>query len=278
MSPLGYEPMIVAPEAEHGGDDVADERLTPVVAAAVDRAEVRPGTRLLDLASATGHATVLAAYRGAIVTRVGSIGPWVGVDGPGAGTLVPSAVVTEVLDDGRSISSRYDAVLSVFGIAEGPEAPAAVRAVAGALAYRGLFVATFWSPGSFVRQALAAADAMLRERGEPSLAPPDPDALHRAVAGAGFASSTERRGVRLGFATAEDAVDGWLATVPQLQRRRLRLERSGAWRELRRRLRAVVAEHDEVERGVAVSLSYDLLAAALIDPRRATAGGPSTGR
>jgi SAM-dependent methyltransferase len=212
-------------------------RLLPVAVAAVDRAEVRAGDRVVDIATGTGNAALLAAERGAEV---------VGVD------FEPSLL--QVAEDrsadlGRRV--RWEAAdiatlpvpdgwatvaVSVFGVMYAADHAAAARELARCAAPQARIVLASWAPGSFM-PAMGQALYEFLPPPASSTGPPsrwgDPNALEELLAPAGLrAVSSVTEKLTMTFEDATDAADFLVRTAGHIVAERERLTAEGHWRDL----------------------------------------------
>lgn len=248
------------------------ERLGDVARLAVVRSGAGVRARVLDVACGTGNVALLAARVGAEATGIDSIPELVATARRRAENAgydldwVEGDVHRLPFEDGA-----FDAVISMFGIAYAADAARAVSEAVRVLAYRGRLVLTVWAGDSFVLRADRVVGRYLSAAHVPAFSWDDAHAVRRLFADHGLAFSSERRVATLSFADLEAATSYWLRAAPHVQAARRRLEREQQWEELRAELRAAVAGASVSSDGVTIPLEYDLLSAALIDPRRRSA-------
>jgi ubiquinone/menaquinone biosynthesis C-methylase UbiE len=177
-----------------------DRVLEPVAAAALERAAVRPGERVIDIGCGAGATTI------ALARRVGAAGRVVGIDvsrpmlARAAERLAPDLPVELVLADATSHAfapGGFDLLFSRFGVMFFAEPMRAFANLRAALRPGGrLLFACFRSPqeNPFVMLALRAATAHVPP--PPKLEPEDPgpfsfadqERVRRILDGAGFRS------------------------------------------------------------------------------------------
>jgi SAM-dependent methyltransferase len=212
------------------------ERLLSAAVAVVDRAEVRAADRVVDVATGTGNAALLAAERGAEV---------VGVD------FEPALLtVAEQRSFDLGLRVRWEAadvatlpipggwatvVLSVFGVMYAADHAAAVCEMTRCAAPDGRVVLASWAPGSFMPAMGQALSEFLPP--PPNTGPPsrwgDPNALEELLAPAGLrvvSSGTEN--VTMTFADVPDAADFLVRTAGHVIAERERLTAEDRWRDL----------------------------------------------
>jgi SAM-dependent methyltransferase len=213
------------------------ERLLPVSITAVDRAEVHAADRVVDVATGTGNAALLAAARGAEV---------VGVD-------FERSLLT--VAEQRSVDSglrvRWETadiaalpvpdawatvVLSVFGVMYAPDHEAAVAELARCAAPEARIVLASWVPGSFV-PAMGQALSDFLPPPPPSTGPPsrwgDVAAVEALFASAGMhVVSLRTENLTLTFADAGDAADFLVRTAGHVVAERQRLTAEARWDDL----------------------------------------------
>jgi ubiquinone/menaquinone biosynthesis C-methylase UbiE len=180
--------------------EVWDRVLQPVVTAALERAAVRPGERVIDIGCGAGATTI------ALARLVGAAGRVVGIDvsrpmlARAAERLTPDLPIELVLADATSHAfapGGFDLLFSRFGVMFFAEPIRAFANLRAALRPGGrLLFACFRSPqeNPFVMLALRAATAHVPPL--PKLGPEDPgpfsfadqERVRRILDGAGFRS------------------------------------------------------------------------------------------
>jgi SAM-dependent methyltransferase len=222
------------------------DRLRPAAIAAVDRAEVRSGERVVDVATGTGNAALVAAERGADV---------VGLD------LEPALLaLARDRSIGRGLTVRWetadatnlpvadgwaDVVLSVFGVMYAIDHDAAARELARCAAPDARIVVASWSPGGFMPAMGSALSAFLPAP-PASSGPPsrwgDPSALRELIAPFGLALVGMRdERLTLTFASPAEAVDLLVRTAGHVIAEREKLTVEGRWDDLLAAVHELVA-------------------------------------
>jgi SAM-dependent methyltransferase len=168
--------------------------LDPVAQVLVERAALRAGERVLDLACGTGSVALRAAGQSAQVIGVDSASRLLGVARERAQSLGVEIdfragdLLALPVDDGAA-----DVVISSFGLIFAPDPPRAMAEVARVLAPGGRALISAWVPAGPIDAMLSAMGRVL---GRVSPAPPprrvawsDAAVLARLAAGAGLSLS-----------------------------------------------------------------------------------------
>ena len=127
------------------------ERLEPAARAVVDLASVSDSDRVLDVATGTGNAALLAASRGATVVGL-DFEPRL-LDIARARARNANLEVEWLHADFESAPlerASFSAVVSVFGVMYAPDHDAAAAALAHACAPGARLALAAWTPGSFM--------------------------------------------------------------------------------------------------------------------------------
>jgi SAM-dependent methyltransferase len=136
--------------AEGCYEEVAPE-LLPAARELVERAQIRPGERVVDIGCGTGSASLLAAEAGGRVTGVDPARRLLEVAAADAeaarleAEFVEGDAANVPLADGSA-----DAVISSFGVIFAPDPRAAADEVARVVAPDGRFVFSAWKPGTAI--------------------------------------------------------------------------------------------------------------------------------
>lgn len=243
------------------------ERLRPAAQAAVDRADVRPGDRVVDIATGTGNAALLAAARGAEVIGVDFEPSLLDVARTRAAEL-GLAVRWDVGDVTALTSPDHwaDVVLSVFGVMYSSDHDAASHELARCAAPNARIVLASWVPGSFMPAMGQALSAWLPPP-PPSSGPPsrwgDARSLESLLAGAGLrtiSNSTER--LAMTFAHSAEAADFFVRTAGHVMAEHERLVSAGHWPDLLAALQRLIDDRGELIAGqLRIDLEYLLTTA-----------------
>ncbi|MCU1490533.1 MAG: Methyltransferase type 11 [Acidimicrobiaceae bacterium] len=242
-------------------------KLEPAARCAVDAAFVLPGDRVLDVATGTGNAALLAAAQG---------GDVVGVD------FEPSLLqVAERRAEHRALRVRWanadlerlplsdassEVVLSVFGVMYAQNYAVAAGELARVAAPDARVVIASWTPGSVMADLGEVVGDYLGRQCLPSVSPTrwgDADWLHALLASSGLRLGTlSRRDVVLSFEDADSGADFLFATAGHLVSERQHLIAAGRLGALHRDLAAFVKQRSEPRDGqLDLGLEY-LLATA----------------
>jgi SAM-dependent methyltransferase len=223
------------------------ERLEPASVAAVELAGVEAGDTVVDIATGTGNAALLAAGRGAQTVGVDFEPALLAVAAQRA-ELAQLYVRWEEADSSAlPVEDGWaSVVLSVFGVMYAPDQAASAAAMARCCAPGGRIVLASWVPGSFM-PVMGAALAPYLPAPPPSTGPPsvwgDPDQLAELLASAGLdMKSCVARRLRLGFVDVASATDFLVRTAGHVVAEKARLFSNGRWSELVERLSALVDE------------------------------------
>jgi SAM-dependent methyltransferase len=202
--------------------------LEPAARRVIERAEIAPGERVLDVACGTGNAALLAAAAGARATGLDSAPRLVEVarqraaaDGADAEFVVGDALDLP-FDDGA-----LDAVVSVFGLIFAPDPDRAIAEVRRVLGPNGRAVLSAWVPDGAVHRMVGVLGRGLVAAGgpsRPSFSWHDPDAIAglAAAQGATVTAEDERLAIvgespEAYFAAAEEHHPMSLAGRPLLE-------------------------------------------------------------
>ncbi|WP_433125092.1 class I SAM-dependent methyltransferase [Micromonospora sp. CA-240977] len=229
-------------------------RLMPVAQEVVTAAATGPDDRVVDVATGTGNAAILAARRGART---------VGVD------LEPALVELarrRAADDGLAVDWRVgdagrlplpddsaDVVLSVFGVIYANDHEVAARELSRVCAPSGRVVLAAWTPGSLL-PAMGQVLGGYLPPPPPGGAPPsrwgDRTSVGQLLAAADLRiTSTVVHRLGLSFANADAATSLLIDTAGHVVTERERLVAEGRWDALRADLRAFVGDRGVADGG-----------------------------
>jgi SAM-dependent methyltransferase len=241
--------------------------LEPASALAVDAVNVSAGERVIDVATGTGNAALLAAARGAHVLGIDAEPALLALArqracaGRDVRWLEGDAEALPVTDE------HADVVLSVFGAMYAADHAAAARELVRVLAPPGRLALTAWTPGS-VMPAMGGVIAGYLPPPAPASGPPsewgDPDALRVLLKEAGATLQvTKVEQLTLGFDDPPAGADFLIGTAGHIVSQRAELSATGRWHQLRDDLASFVAARGEQHAGkLLLHLDYLLAVAA----------------
>jgi SAM-dependent methyltransferase len=242
------------------------EALKPASALGVEAVNVRAGERVVDVATGTGNAALLAAARGAHV---------LGIDTEPALLALAQQRTSTDLDvrwvegdaEALPVTDDYaDVVLSVFGAMYAADHAAAARELVRVLAPRGRLALAAWIPGS-VMPAIGGVIAAYLPPPPRATGPPsqwgEPEALRVLLEHAGATLQlTTRERLTLRFDDAAAGADFLIRTAGHIVSQQAELRATGRWHQLRYDLARFVADRGEQQRGQLVLYLDYLLAVA----------------
>ncbi|MEE6262198.1 class I SAM-dependent methyltransferase [Plantactinospora sonchi] len=250
-------------------------QLMPVAEAVVAAAAIRPDDRVVDLATGTGNAAILAAQRGART---------VGVD------LEPALLELarrRAADDGLAVDWRLgdvcrlpladdsaEVVLSVFGVMYANDHDAAARELSRVCVSSGRVLLAAWTPGSLM-PAMGQVLAGYLPPPPAASAPPsrwgDRTLVDRILAAADLrTTSADVHRLDLSFTDAEAATNLLIDTAGHVVAERDRLVAQCRWEALRADLRSFVGDRGVSEGGrFRLGLEYLLVTATPSSTRTA---------
>jgi SAM-dependent methyltransferase len=165
--------MPAGPDWSAGRYEPTAAQLMPTARVVVDRAEIEPDERVVDVGCGTGNAALLAATRGAIVAGVDPAQRLLAVarDRASAGGL-DAAFVSGTAEALPLRDGAADVVLSVFGVIFASDPAAALAEMARVTAPGGRIVFSAWVPEDALSAATrVAAEAVSRALGAPPRLP-----------------------------------------------------------------------------------------------------------
>lgn len=230
------------------------EKLVDASTAVIEWAAPLGGENVLDVATGTGNAALLAAARGARVIGVDFEPRLLAVarerasrQGDDVEWREADAAATGVED------SWADVATSVFGVMFVADQAAAARELARVAKPGARVVLASWSPGSFIPAMGAALAGFLPPPPAPTLPPSrwgDPVELGRLLTTAGLTvREHEVRELTLWFQDPDDAVDFLSRTAGHLVTAKPQLEATGQWATLAESLRTLVIDRGRLDHG-----------------------------
>jgi SAM-dependent methyltransferase len=238
------------------------ERLQPASVAAIERAKVHPGDTVVDVATGTGNAALLAARLGAETVGV-DLEPSLLAVAAQRAELAQVYVRWEQADSAAlPVEDGWASVIvSIFGVMYSSDQAASAAALARCAAPDARIVLASWVPGSFM-PAMGAALSQFLPPPPASTGPPsnwgDPQPLRGLLAAAGIelcSHSVERLG--LVFGGVPEAVDFLVRTAGHVVAEKARLFSAGRWSDLLTQLTTLVEETcDSVAGQIRIDLEY----------------------
>ncbi len=236
--------------------------LLPAAAKTVHMAAIKADERVLDIATGTGNAALLAARRGAEVT---------GVDfEPALLSLARSRAEDESLAIDWRVADMTqlplpdccaDVAISVFGVMYAPDHQAVAAEMARVVRSGGRVALTAWLPGSFM-PALGHVLAPLLPPPPAGSEPPslwgDPQYLHGLLAANALVVSHDQTAhLEMALPDAGSATSLLIETAGHLVAERARLTREGRWQQLRQAVAGLVDESAKpTPDGLLIRLDY----------------------
>jgi ubiquinone/menaquinone biosynthesis C-methylase UbiE len=245
-------------------------KLEPVASVAVLAGAVGPGVRVLDLATGTGNAALVAAELGAVVTAV-DIEP-VLIELAERRSRSAAVDIRWLLGDLEHLpvpDASADVVLSIFGVMYAADHPVAARELARVTAPGGRVVLASWQPGSFM-PAMGQVIAEFLPPPPPNSGPPsrwgDAGALSTIFHETDLQIVDTIAGqVVLTFADATTGALFLITTAGHILSERERLMRLGTWGDLQDSLAKLVSDRGEPsDDGIEIKLDY--LMATVVKP------------
>jgi len=229
-------------------------RVHPVAVRAVAFAGVEPGERVLDVATGTGNAAVVAAEIGAVA---------IGVDFEPALLDIARTRATESgvrvhweLADASAlgISEGWaNVVLSVFGVMYVADHDRAARELARCVATDGRIVLASWAPGSFMPEMGQVLSRFLPPPPKGSGPPSrwgDPAVLNQLFTPNGMRVRTQAEGsLTLTFESATLATQFLIRTAGNVIDERERLTQQGRWEDVHAAVHGLVESRGRREDG-----------------------------
>lgn len=223
--------------------DVADRFVIPLGRAALDAADLAPGTEVLDVAAGSGNPAIPAAQAGARVTALDLAPSLLEI---GRRRALDAGVDVDFIEgDAEALpfdNESFDVALSVVGVQFAPRHELAARELARVVRPGGSIVLCSWTPRGFIGQFLKTVAPRMPKLPEGASPPPlwgDDGHVSKLFAGAGFQFEFERRHAAFSYGSAAGFVDYMAYHYGPLLKARERLSQEGTWDELRRDLVAL---------------------------------------
>jgi SAM-dependent methyltransferase len=248
--------------------DVADRFVIPVGQAALEAAELTPGTAVLDVAAGSGNPAIAAAQAGARVTALDLAPSLLEI---GRRRALEAGVEIEWVEgDAEALpfdDESFDVAVSVVGVQFAPRHEVVARELARVVCPGGRIVLASWTPRGFIGQFLKTVAPRMPKPPEGASPPPlwgDDEHVRKLFAGAGVEFEFERRHAEFIYGSAAGFVDYMAYHYGPLLKARERLSQEGTWDELRRDLVALSERSNVVMDGFCAPSEY-LLARGVKD-------------
>ena len=229
-------------------------RLLPVAVRAVAFAGVKPGERVLDVATGTGNAAVVAADIGAVAIGV-DFEPALLVIAKNRAAEAGVRIHWELADvSALGVSDGWaNVVLSVFGVMYAADHDRAARELSRCVAPDGRIVLSSWAPGSFLPELGQVLSRFLppppKGTGPPSRWG-DPGALDALFTSNGMRVRTHAEGsLALTFESSAHATQFLIRTAGNVIAEQERLTQQGRWTDLQVGVRNLVDSRGHREHG-----------------------------
>jgi SAM-dependent methyltransferase len=248
------------------------ERLEPAAQAVVDLAGVTDSDRVLDIATGTGNAALLAASRGAKVVGLDFEPRLLDIAKARAHSANLQIEWIEAdLESAPFDTAAFSVVVSAFGVMYAPDHDAAAAALARICGPGARLALAAWTPGSFIPAMGAALAPYLPPppRGPPPSRWGDASAVSRLLDRHGISTrATTAKSLSLSLPDRTEAVDFLIRTAGHVGSEQSRLQREGRWEQLRDDLAELVAARDAGNDSVELRCEYLVVVAERAQSRR----------
>jgi len=228
------------------------QKLEPAALAAVDAAAIRPGDRVVDVATGTGNAALLAAQRSGDVTGI-DFEPALLEIAERKGRALQQGV-RWLHGDAEELplpNETANVVLSIFGVMYARDHVAAARELARVVAPRARVVLAAWTPGGFIPafgQVVAPYLPSPPASGSPPSRWGDVESLRALLTDGGLCmTSSAAQTMHLTFPDAPAAATFLIHTAGHVLAERDHLLADGRWRELHDHVVALVDQRADLE-------------------------------
>jgi SAM-dependent methyltransferase len=244
------------------------ERLLPVASAAVQAADLTSSDRVLDVATGTGNAALVAAGLGAEVVAVDFEPALLAIAESRAAESAVSVRWMHADAEALPVSDAWaNVVLSVFGVMYAADHDRAARELARCVAADGRIVLTAWVPGSFM-PAMGRALGDFLPPPPASSGPPsrwgDPSALDDLFRPSGLHVQTHStRTLAMDFDSDVQATDFLVRTAGNVMAEHDRLTNEGRWADMQAALQVLVQDRSQPTNGRS-RIVFEYLLATLV--------------
>jgi ubiquinone/menaquinone biosynthesis C-methylase UbiE len=227
---------------------VADLFVTPLGAAALQAANVGPGTDVLDVAAGSGNPAIAVAQAGARVTALDLAPSLLEI---GRRRARKAGVDIDFVEGDAEampfVRESFDVALSVVGVQFAPRHEVVARELARVVRPGGRIVLCSWTPPGFIGQFLKTVAPRMPKPPEGASPPPlwgDEGHVRELFADAGVQFEFERRHTEIRYGSPAGFVDYMAYHYGPLLKARERLSQDGTWDELRHDLIALCERHN----------------------------------
>ena len=240
-------------------------QLEPAARVVLERVDVQPGERVLDLGCGTGNAALLAAGPGVEVIGVDPSPRLLEV--AKARAEAGGASITFQLGEAASIplpDRSVNAIVSVFAVIFAPDAAAAAAEMSRVLAPAGRIVLSAWLPtGGMHEMTSTAAETVMRTLGLPPQPPGFPwhdrEAVNGLFAPYGLLAELEPHTLEFRARSVDEFLDSEMHNHPMAVTGMSVLQQFGEAEALRERLHGILTRSNEDPGGFRVTSRYVVL-------------------
>lgn len=246
-----------------GDYPVIAEKIAEMGATTVERANLREGEEVLDVACGAGNATIPAAKRDARVTGIDIAPDLLDVGRRMAGEA--GVEITWIEGDAEDLpfdDGSFDAVLSTVGVQFAPHHEVAAREVARMLRPGGRIALANWTPEGSVGRMLKTVASHMPPPPEGFQPPPlwgSEDHVRGLFEGTGVTPRFERAAVTWRWESPQQAAEAFESKYGPIITARKALESQGGWEALRSDLREMFEDVAVSEDGAGVSYPGEYL-------------------
>jgi len=240
--------------------DVAERFVTSLGQVALTSAALKPGERVLDVATGSGNAAIPAARAGAEVTGLDLASSLLEV---AERRSAEAGVSVEWIEGDAEIlpfeNESFEAVLSVVGVQFASRHEVVAQELARVVSPGGRIVLCSWTPSGFIGQFLKTVAPRMPAAPEGASPPPlwgDAEHVSNLFAELGVRFEFELHRAEFDYGSAAGFVDYMAYHYGPLLKARERLSDSGEWDELRSDLIALSERFNDATDGFCASSEY----------------------